>query len=116
MTVVELTLWLAGVIVGLGVVRLLTVEDLIARLVALNVTGAGTLLALVGLSVRAGVVDAVPQALALTGIVITLAFTGVGVVLVRAVEAEKDTPEGRLEGGSDRTGASQDTAEGGQNT
>lgn len=88
MTVVDLTLWLAGLLTGLGVVRLLTVEDLIARLVALNVTGAGTLLALVGLSVRTGTADAVPQALALTGIVITLAFTGVGVVLARVVELD----------------------------
>jgi multicomponent Na+:H+ antiporter subunit C len=93
MTVVELTLWLAGLLTGLGVVRLLTVEDHIARLVALNVTGAGTLLGLVGLSVRTGVVDAVPQALALTGIVITLAFTGVGVVLVRVVAGEETAPE-----------------------
>jgi multicomponent Na+:H+ antiporter subunit C len=87
MTTVELTLWLAALLIGLGVVRLLTVEDLIARLVAINVIGAGTLLALVGLSVRTEVVDAVPQALALTGIVITVAFTGVGLILVRVLEA-----------------------------
>ena len=106
MTVVELTLWVAGLLTGLGVVRLLTVEDLIARLVALNVTGAGTLLALVGLSVRTGVVDAVPQALALTGIVITLAFTAVGVVLVGAVERDGGEPTGPPTGrhGTERSG------------
>ena len=97
MTVVDLTLWLAGLLTGLGVVRLLTVEDLIARLVALNVTGAGTLLALVGLSVRTGIVDAVPQALALTGIVITLAFTGVGVVLARIVERDAELEDSERE-------------------
>jgi multicomponent Na+:H+ antiporter subunit C len=101
MTVVDLTLGLAGLLTGLGVVRLLTVADLIARLVALNVTGAGTLLALVGLSVRTGVVDAVPQALALTGIVITLAFTGVGVVLVRVIEDDAEAASGSARAGSD---------------
>lgn len=93
MTTVELTLWVAAVLVGLGVVRLLTVEDLIARLVAVNVVGAGALLALVGLSVRTGVVDAVPQALALTGIVITVAFTGVGLILVGVLEADPSSAE-----------------------
>jgi multicomponent Na+:H+ antiporter subunit C len=104
MTVVDLTLWVAGLLAGLGVVRMLTVQDLIARLVALNVTGAGTLLALVGLSVRTGVVDAVPQALALTGIVITLAFTGVGVVLVRVIEVDAEEVSGNAGAGSDDAG------------
>lgn len=90
MTTVELTLWLSAVLTGLGTVRLLTVDDLIARLVALNVMGMGTLLALVALSVRADLPDAVPQALALTGIVITVAFTGVGLVLARAAAAESE--------------------------
>lgn len=98
MTTVDLTLWLAAALIGLGVVRVLTVEDYIARLVAVNVVGSGTLLALVGLSVRTEIVDAVPQALALTGIVITVAFTGVGLVLVRVLEADgaqgrQSTPE-----------------------
>lgn len=93
MTTVDLTLWLAAALIGLGVVRLLTVEDYIARLVAVNVVGSGTLLALVGLSVRTATVDAVPQALALTGIVITVAFTGVGLVLVRVLEADAPPDE-----------------------
>lgn len=88
MTTVDLTLWLSAALTSVALVRLLTVTDLIARLVAMNVLGAGTLLALVGLSVRAEVTDAVPQALALTGIVITAAFTGVGLILARAVAAE----------------------------
>lgn len=92
MSTVELTLWLSAALTALGAVRLLTVDDLIARLVALNVMGAGTLLALVGLSVRAGLSDAVPQALALTGIVITVAFTGVGLLLARAAEEGSDAP------------------------
>lgn len=105
MTTVDLTLWLAALLVGVGVVRLLTVSDVIVRLVAMNVVGAGTLLALVGLSVRTEVVDAVPQALALTGIVITVAFTGVGLVLAGAVgSGEHDDDEsGPGSGRADRT-------------
>ena len=59
MTTVDLTLWLSAALTSVALVRLLTVTDLIARLVAMNVLGAGTLLALVGLSVRAEVTDAV---------------------------------------------------------
>ncbi|MDO5626699.1 MAG: NADH-quinone oxidoreductase subunit K [Mobilicoccus sp.] len=85
------TLWLAAVLTALGLGRLLTTEDPIARLVALNVTGAGTLLVLVGLSTRTDTPDAIPQALALTGIVITVAVTGVALVL--AVRSAQDDTE-----------------------
>lgn len=85
LTLTDLTLWLGALLAGLGLVRLLTVRDPMTRLVALNITGAGTLLALVGLSIRAQAPDPVPQALALTGIVITVAFTGVGLILARSL-------------------------------
>ncbi|MDO5619616.1 NADH-quinone oxidoreductase subunit K [Kocuria sp.] len=84
-TLATLTLWLGALITAIAVLRLLTVEDLLARLIAVNVTGGGTLLVLVGLAVRATPSDPVPQALALTGIVITVAFTGVGLVLLKAI-------------------------------
>lgn len=86
------TLWLAAVLSALGLGRLLTTEEPIARLVALNVTGAGTLLVLVGLSTRTGPPDAVPQALALTGIVITVAVTGVALVLAVRSGGTSDEP------------------------
>lgn len=84
-TLATLTLWLGSLLAGIAVVRLLTVEDLLARLIAVNVTGGATLLVLVGLAVRTSPSDPVPQALALTGIVITVAFTGVGLVLLKAI-------------------------------
>ncbi|WP_231559400.1 NADH-quinone oxidoreductase subunit K [Kocuria sp. ZOR0020] len=84
-TLATLTLWLGAVLAAVAVVRLLTVEDLLARLIAVNVTGGATLLVLVGLAVRTAPSDPIPQALALTGIAITVAFTGVGLALLKAI-------------------------------
>lgn len=84
LTLADLTLWLGALVAVAAVLRLLTVEDTLGRLVAVNITGGGTLLILVGLAVRTEQSDPVPQALALTGIVITVAFTGVGLLLAKA--------------------------------
>lgn len=81
----------AAVLTGLGLVRMLTAAENLTRLIAVNVTGAGTLLALVGLAARAEIPDPVPHALALTGIVITVAFTAVGLLLSRRLEQHADT-------------------------
>lgn len=89
LTLATLTLWLGAVLAGVAVVRLLTVEDLLARLIAVNITGGAALLILVGLAVRTSASDPVPQALALTGIVITVAFTGVGLVLLKAIHDDE---------------------------
>lgn len=87
MTDVAWYLLVGATLFALGAVRLLTAEDLVVRLVALNVAGGGGLLALVALGARTEVPDPVPHALALTGIVITVAVTGVGLALVRRLEA-----------------------------
>lgn len=108
LSVASLTLWTGALLTGLALVRLLTVEDLIARLIALNLTGGGTLLLLVGLAARTEPVDPVPQALALTGIVITVAFTGVGLILVRAVDDEERpsrSADGRAHGHDEEANA-----------
>lgn len=51
--------------------------------------GSGGLLALVALAARTDEPDPVPHALALTGIVITVAVTGVGLAVVRRLEGEQ---------------------------
>lgn len=89
-----------------GMVRLLLVRDLVARLVALDVTSLGVLLMLVALAARssdetrvqaaetgAAGPDAVLQALVITGLVIAVAFTGLGAVLIRRIEGAKDTDD-----------------------
>lgn len=91
MTRPELFLALGAVVTLLGAVRLLTTPDSMRRVVALNVTGAGTLLILVSLSATGpGEPDPVLQALALTGIVITISVTGLALVLVRRIEDGDD--------------------------
>lgn len=91
MTGPELFLALGAVVTVLGAVRLLTTADAMRRVVALNVTGAGTLLILVSLAANGpGEPDPVLQALALTGIVITISVTGLALVLVRRIEDGDD--------------------------
>src|SRR5699024_1957453 len=60
----------------LGIVRLLTTTDLVRRVIALNIASGGVLMALLVLATRSDPPDAVPHALALTGIVITVSVTG----------------------------------------
>ena len=97
-------LMISTAVLMFGMVRLLLVRDLMARLVALDVTGLGVLLMLVALAARssdetgaqtaetggAGP-DAVLQALVITGLVIAVAFTGLGAVLIRRIEGAQDT-------------------------
>lgn len=62
--------------------------DVMRRIVALNIAGAGIFLVLVGGTGR-GSVDAVAHALVLTGIVVAVSITGVALVLLARL-AEKD--------------------------
>lgn len=90
MSAVAWFLLVGTVLLSLGTVRLLTADDLVVRLVALNVAGSGGLLALVALAARTDEPDPVPHALALTGIVITVAVTGVGLAVVRRLESREE--------------------------
>lgn len=92
MSAVSWFLLVGAALFALGSVRLLTAQDVIVRLVALNVAGSGGLLALVALAARTDEPDPVPHALALTGIVITVAVTGVGLAVVRRLEGEEGEP------------------------
>ena len=71
-----------------GMVRMFLVRDRVARLVAMNVVGAGTLLFLIALAARTDPVDPVLTALVITGLVITVAFTAVGALLISRIEEE----------------------------
>lgn len=81
--------WYLLVAVGLiaiGLARFLLVRDRVNRLVAMNVLGSGSLLFLLALAARSEPADPVLSALVITGLVITVAFTGVGAVLIRRIE------------------------------
>ncbi|MBB3038641.1 NADH-quinone oxidoreductase subunit K [Hoyosella altamirensis] len=71
-----------------GAARMLLTADLIRRVVALNVAGAGVFLILMSLAtVRdASEPDPVLHALVLTGIVITVSITGFALALIRRIE------------------------------
>lgn len=90
MSSLELYAGLGVAMFVVGAVRLLLVRDLFARLVAMNVTGMGSLLVLMALAARTDPIDPVLSALVITGLVITVAFTGVGAVLIRRIEAAED--------------------------
>lgn len=92
MSAVDWYLFVGAALCALGTVRLLTAPDLVVRLIALNVAGSGGLLALVALAARTDEPDPVPHALALTGIVITVAVTGAGLAVVRRLEDEEGEP------------------------
>lgn len=75
-----------------GLARMFAARDLVARLVALNICGAGSLLLVVTVGAGTAIPDPVPHALALTGIVITVAVTAVGLALARRLE-DDDRPD-----------------------
>ena len=54
---------------------------------AFNLMGSGAFLVLVGLAQRQNVVDPVPQAMVLTGIVVAVAATALALALVRKLHA-----------------------------
>ncbi|MCP3425724.1 hypothetical protein NBM05_06775 [Rothia sp. AR01] len=89
MTVLDLYLLLGAGIALAGLMRLLLVSDRFARLIAMNVLGVGSLALLLALAARSAPVDPVLSALVITGLVITVAFTGVGAVLIRRIEGEE---------------------------
>ena len=97
-SIVQWYLGLAVMLLVTGLVRMLLVEDRVARLVAMNVVGSGSLLVLVALGARSDPADPVLSALVITGLVITVAFTGVGAVLIRRIEGLRTT------GGTEHTG------------
>lgn len=85
-------LLLGSIVAVAGTVRLLLSRDLMARLVAMNVVGVGSLLILLSLGARSEgpAPDPVLSALVITGLVITVAFTGLGAVLIRRIEGVRD--------------------------
>lgn len=88
MTLIQFYLGLAVLLIVVGMVRMFLVRDRVPRLVAMNVVGAGTLLILIALAARTDPVDPVLTALVITGLVITVAFTAVGALLISRIEEE----------------------------
>ena len=74
----------AGIVLFVvGVVGLILQSHLLRKILAFNMMGSGTVLLLVGLGQRGGMPDPVPQAMVLTGIVVTVAATALALALAR---------------------------------
>ena len=83
---------------GFGWAGLLLQADALRKLVAVNVMGIGALMLLVAFAYRGDAPpDPVPHALAITGIVVAVAATALGLVLIRRARAAEEA-----EGGPDR--------------
>lgn len=76
-------------LVALGLAALLAAPALMRKLLAFNVMGGGVFLVLLALAPRAddGRADPIAQALLLTGIVIAVAATALGLLLARRYHA-----------------------------
>lgn len=77
-------------VLGMGGVLLL--DHLLRRILAFNLMGSGIFLVLVGLAQRSGSPDPVPQAMVLTGIVVSVAATALALALARRRYAESGSP------------------------
>lgn len=77
------------VLTGLGLGAMLLQPSLLRKLLGFNVMGGGVFLLIIALSPRMpdGTADPIAQALVLTGIVISVAATALGLRLVRAWHA-----------------------------
>lgn len=75
---------LAGIVLFVtGFAGVILQSHLLRKILAFNVMGSGAFLVLVGLGQRDGAVDPVPQAMVLTGIVVSVAATALALALAR---------------------------------
>jgi multicomponent Na+:H+ antiporter subunit C len=72
---------------ALGVAGVVLIDHLLRRILAFNLMGSGAFLVLVGLAQRNDVADPVPQAMVLTGIVVSVAATALALAMTRKYHA-----------------------------
>lgn len=118
LTQVQWYLLLGTTVAVIGTVRMLLTRDLVARLIAMNVTGIGSLMIILALGARTvesadagggdAAIDPVLSALVITGLVITVAFTGLGAVLIHRIEGPGDSVSSEDSEDSETTDADPD--------
>lgn len=85
MSALDILAFGAAALVGLGIYGLLASRHLLRRVLAFNLVGSGLFLWFGAAAARGGAgVDPIPQALIITGIVVALAASALGVTLVVA--------------------------------
>lgn len=85
---------------GLGVYGLLALPHLLRRLIAFNTISSGLFLFFGAVGLRGGESDPIPQAMIITGIVVALSASALGVGLVVALARSRG--EATLPGEEDR--------------
>ncbi|MGK0338212.1 MAG: multicomponent Na+:H+ antiporter subunit C [Candidatus Azotimanducaceae bacterium] len=75
---------------AMGLVALILRQNAIVRLMALNLMGIAVFLWLVNWARAGGVIDAIPHALVLTGIVVAVSTTAFGLALLVKIHRLKD--------------------------
>jgi len=93
MTAIQLYLVLGAAIFLLGLHGMLTLNDPIRRLIAVNLSGAGTFLIMVTLARRIDPPDPVLHALVVTGLVVAVSATAFALRLITASMAPTSGPE-----------------------
>lgn len=87
---------------GLGWAGLLLRSEPLRKLIAANVMSVGALMMLIAFAYRGDAPpDPVPHALVITGIVVAVAATALGLVLIRAAEASKTRADAPSRSASD---------------
>lgn len=72
-----------GILFAMGLAGMILQQHLLRRILAFNILGSGSFLALIGLGQRGGAPDPVPQAMVLTGIVVAVCATALALALAR---------------------------------
>jgi multicomponent Na+:H+ antiporter subunit C len=90
---VDLYALAAAGLFALGIGGAFLLREVIRRILALNIAGLGVFLLLVTLGARSEVVDPVPHALVLTGIVVTVSATAFALTLLRRINADHGTDD-----------------------
>lgn len=87
MTSFAIYLFCGGGLVLIGLHALARRPHLLHKLLGLNVMGTGVFMIFLSLASRADSADAVPQALVLTGIVVAISATALGLALMQRIAA-----------------------------
>ena len=89
----EIYLFCAAGLMLIGLYAVARRPHLLHKLLGLNVIGSGVFMLLLTLASRAQPADAVPQALVLTGIVVAISATALGLALMQRLAAQSGRAE-----------------------
>ncbi|WP_044410416.1 NADH-quinone oxidoreductase subunit K [Thiomicrospira microaerophila] len=93
----EVYLFSAAGLILIGLFGLARRVHLLHKILSLNVMGAGVFMLLLTLASRGETPDAVPQALVLTGIVVAISATALGLALMQRLASLSESKQAQLD-------------------